>query len=258
MNNSASKPLGFRALTEFRSLGPNQKNFAITNDDSTPHLREGEFAVVDLHDREAQHGVIRYDTGDQQIVETKFRGVYWWCCDLAGFRKSETTIKGIPEFRGVADGPYERTEHTDAILDRLWRRRLAAIAEYRSLTVSIDAAKKRLPAWARGDGHQYVSDDGKPYGPRVGWPQIEDNKRGHVYFDYTTKKVVRVVRPSPSTIKGMFLILCEIEPDRRDVFRSDCRAEMKRLIARLRQKKDQKTALGITDMESKLSTCSTV
>jgi hypothetical protein len=43
-----------RALTFYESLPPHHKTFRVRDDASTPHLKPGEFAVIDTRDTELQ------------------------------------------------------------------------------------------------------------------------------------------------------------------------------------------------------------
>ena len=47
-----------RALTLFDRRHPGHASFLVQDDRSVPHLREGEYAIIDLRDREPQHGEI--------------------------------------------------------------------------------------------------------------------------------------------------------------------------------------------------------
>jgi hypothetical protein len=93
--------------------------FKVEDDGSEPHLKRGEYAVVDTTDRELQHGelyVIQHQSGNRprRIVQVKARRLSpkqqaWWCSDLRGFRPVGIPTAGsggIPEYTGVSDGPY--------------------------------------------------------------------------------------------------------------------------------------------------------
>jgi hypothetical protein len=61
MNRPLKKAAGtspIRALTYFESLPPHHKTFHVGDDDSAPHLKPGEFAVIDTSDTEPQRGEI--------------------------------------------------------------------------------------------------------------------------------------------------------------------------------------------------------
>lgn len=117
---SEATPL--RALTVFTSLPPDHKTFRVTDDASAPHLQAREFAVVDMTDRELQHGELylqQSQGGERRRSIVQIKTDYltirkncaaervWWICCLRGFhRTSETTLDGIPVFHGMSDGPY--------------------------------------------------------------------------------------------------------------------------------------------------------
>lgn len=123
----------FRALTTFKSLDdPKHKTFLVRDGGSSPHLRKGEYAVIDTADRDLQSGelyVIQYESGERrrEISQAKSDhlnitgpgaedSLVWWMRDLRGFRKTDETVYGgVPVFAGLSDGPY-RTEHLQSRL----------------------------------------------------------------------------------------------------------------------------------------------
>jgi hypothetical protein len=74
LNSSApqrhtTQPRPIRALTIFDSLPRNYRTLRIADDASAPHLKAGEYAVIDTTDRELQAGelyVIQYESGDRR------------------------------------------------------------------------------------------------------------------------------------------------------------------------------------------------
>lgn len=121
---------GLRALTAFTKLPPGHQTFRVSDDRSAPHLNEREFAVIDLTDRELQHGelyVIQYEGGQRsrqvvqitscfmQITETGPKQQVWWTRSLRGWRQVGECSEGIPLFEGLSDGPYD----ADALLAKL-------------------------------------------------------------------------------------------------------------------------------------------
>jgi hypothetical protein len=128
-----TKPLSaVRALSKFESLVPGLKTFLVENDGAAPHLKIGEYAVVDTADCELQHGelfLIQYGGGERVRALMQARSDHltiggpdadpeqvWWVGDLAGFRKtSERAPGGIPIFAGLSGGPYR----TEALQDHL-------------------------------------------------------------------------------------------------------------------------------------------
>ena len=125
----------FRALIQYARLPAGHMTFRVEDDGSDPHLRESEFAVVDTADREVQHGelyVIQYQSGRRtrrivqvrksmaQITATGPKQQVWWTCDLAGFRQVTRMAEGgIPEFRGLSDGPYKLDHLQGRLLGRV-------------------------------------------------------------------------------------------------------------------------------------------
>lgn len=122
----------FRALTLFESLNPEHKTFRVRDAASAPHLKEGEYAVVDVGDRDLQHGelyLIQYESGERrrEIVQAHqaqlnitgpgaARSLVWWVGDLRGYQQTgEVMFGNVPVFAGLSDGPY-RTEHLQSKL----------------------------------------------------------------------------------------------------------------------------------------------
>jgi hypothetical protein len=106
-----AQPSPIRALTIFESLPPGHNTLLIADDASAPHLKVGEYAVIDMTDREPQAGelfVIQYDSGDRRrhIVQIRSTPSGWWASDLAGYRQTDEKLYGIPVFAGMSDGPY--------------------------------------------------------------------------------------------------------------------------------------------------------
>jgi hypothetical protein len=106
-----------RALTIFESLPPGHSTLRITDDASAPHLKAGEYAVIDTADRELQAGelyLIQYSSGRHVVqirtghitTDSGRRHLVWWASDLAGYRQTDEKIFGLPVFAGMSDGPY--------------------------------------------------------------------------------------------------------------------------------------------------------
>jgi hypothetical protein len=122
-NAKAVEQKPVRALTLIDKLAPGQMTFRIPDRASSPHLRPGEFAVVDLSDRNPQHGelfLIQSSSGerrrhsaidanvdDDQFIRTAAKKT-WWLCDLAGWRRDGTDCSGMPVFSGLSDGPMKK------------------------------------------------------------------------------------------------------------------------------------------------------
>jgi hypothetical protein len=97
-----------RALTIFESLPCGHNTLLIADDASAPHLKAGEFAVIDTTDRELQAGelyLIQYSSG-RHVVQIRSSPSGWWASDLAGFRQTPEKIFGVPVLAGMSDGPY--------------------------------------------------------------------------------------------------------------------------------------------------------
>ncbi len=126
----------FRALTSFKSLEPKHKTFLVKDDASDPHLRKGEYAVVDITDNDPQHGelyVIQYESGERrrEIVQVRSAqlnitsptaepSLVWWVGDLRGYRKAnEVAFGDIPVFAGLSDGPYQTEYLQSKLLGRV-------------------------------------------------------------------------------------------------------------------------------------------
>jgi len=120
-----------RALTFFGSLPPHHKTFRVRDDASAPHLKPGEFAVIDTRDAELQKGevyLIQYESGSRYLVQINTgrigtlsgrQQLVWWARDLAGFRRVDTLPGSIPCSAGVSDGPYSPKQLRRKLLGRL-------------------------------------------------------------------------------------------------------------------------------------------
>jgi hypothetical protein len=126
-----------RALTQLKKLPPNGGSFAVLNDGSEPHLRKGEYAIVDLSDRELQHGelyLVQWNSGTRGIKQARSAmlnvtgpgaadSLVWFVADLCGFRKTRETAEycgqQVPIFAGLSDGPYETEDLKSKLLGRI-------------------------------------------------------------------------------------------------------------------------------------------
>ncbi|AWN47144.1 hypothetical protein DK419_13155 [Methylobacterium terrae] len=114
-----------RALPLFDSLPAGCIAHPVADNEAAPHLRLGEFAVIDTVDRDPIHGelfVIRYrspvyDLGYRdRIVQTNLRvyrspageDVRWWACPYQRPRSLDELHQWLNEGRmvGLSDGPY--------------------------------------------------------------------------------------------------------------------------------------------------------
>jgi hypothetical protein len=116
-----AKPTPIRALTIFDSLPRNHRTVRISDDASAPHLKAGEFAVVDTADRGLQAGelyVIQYSSG-HHVVQIRSTRSGWWASDLAGYRQTDEKMFGVPVFAGMSDGPYTPSHLKKKLLGRV-------------------------------------------------------------------------------------------------------------------------------------------
>jgi hypothetical protein len=100
----------------------------ITDDDSAPHLRVGEFAVVDTSDTDPQHGevyMVRWSSGRaliQQVIAKRHRlenrafiGYWTRCLNFEPYDASAVCISP----RSTADRPREFDEIKRALVGRV-------------------------------------------------------------------------------------------------------------------------------------------
>lgn len=144
------KPL--RALTVFDSLPPGYSLRLVSNDDSAPHIRAGEFAVVDPTDTAPQNGevyIVEWLDGTasiRQLISRPFKipgggeAIGWWtrCLNfvpyddaLAAARRNAPGAIPFISYRSTIDGP-RRAE----IIQQSLRGRVVGIFET-SLQVSL-------------------------------------------------------------------------------------------------------------------------
>jgi hypothetical protein len=107
----------------------------VEDDASAPHLRIGEYAIVDLGDREIQNGelyVIQVGFSRSRYIKQVQSDLLnitgpgaepspvWWLSDLRGFRKTnEIALARIPVFAGLSDGPYTTEDVQSKVLGRI-------------------------------------------------------------------------------------------------------------------------------------------
>jgi hypothetical protein len=123
-----------RALIRYDSLPEGHCTFLVEDDASAPHLRRGEYAVVDVGDRELQNGevYVTQSSGGRRWRDIRQltssycdigRGgdtLVWWLGDLRGFYKTgEIAPGGVPIFGGLSDGPYETEGMQPKLLGRV-------------------------------------------------------------------------------------------------------------------------------------------
>jgi hypothetical protein len=146
---------------------------------SAPHLKFGEFAVIDTTDNDPQKGeiyIIQYGgpNRNRRIVQTRSHIAHilergrprprqcWWVGDLAGFRRTGEMFDGIiPMFSGLSDGPYLAQDLKPKLLGRVVGYAvtslgglLASSAEYddEDRRIQVTAVRKPLKGCAQWSG----------------------------------------------------------------------------------------------------------
>ena len=117
----------YRALQVMAQIPEGCTLFPVMDDNSDPHLRLGEIAVVDTTDREPQHGevyVIQWSSGRRcitQLIGPGFAGFvssakkdHWWTGALT-YRQS---VPGHGEVRMI-DGPRSKSGIRKALIGRV-------------------------------------------------------------------------------------------------------------------------------------------
>ncbi|WMT77449.1 hypothetical protein [Bradyrhizobium sp. Ash2021] len=142
--NMPSTPLPLRALTMFDHIPAGCILRPVTDDDSAPHLRAGEFAIVDTTDTEPQHGEVylvrfhRRARWPRQVEEVcyiqqviarshtcegrSFIGFWTQCLNFEPYVEVvEQTPSLMPEIshRSMADGPRMADEIQEALIGRV-------------------------------------------------------------------------------------------------------------------------------------------
>lgn len=126
----------YRALMMFDELPPGCIAFPCTNESSLPHIRPGEFVVVDTADRTPRHGelyVIAFGEHPRQrhICMARKRMARW-----------------------QLDGPEEPMWHVGAIVNDEWQRArsqlMAADLPDDRLNMALIGEHVRLGAWTEG------------------------------------------------------------------------------------------------------------
>lgn len=117
-----------RALMALDHVPAGSMLVPVVDDDSEPHLRAGEFAVVDLDDVEPQHGelyLIRFNARPaiQQLVakshrhgDDSFVG-FWTRC--LNFERYSSEAGVFISHRTMSDGPRRADEMRKAIVGRV-------------------------------------------------------------------------------------------------------------------------------------------
>lgn len=132
-----------RALMVFDQLPAGCISFPCIDEDCMPHIRPGEFAVVDTADRRPQHGelyVIQWNGGRRCICQARISGVAskdrpideaWSVGSLAGIRGRDAveahlralreTSAGIPSLRRLAwsEGWFTEEHLTSKLVGRV-------------------------------------------------------------------------------------------------------------------------------------------
>lgn len=123
-----------RALPVFNVLPAKHVTFLITEDGAEPHLRKGEYAVIDTTDRDLQHGelyVVQDGSGRRsrrlyqaradhlQLGTGTRKSLCWWLGDLRGYRRADDQGIGVPVFAGLSDGPYRTQDLQSKLVGRV-------------------------------------------------------------------------------------------------------------------------------------------
>ena len=138
MHNKAQKKAEpavqeLRALTMFADVPPRHISFPVANQYAMPHLKPGEFAIVDTTDRAPQHGelyVIEYShpLGPyRQIVQVRNcrKGVCgrprWMVGDLVRLKTAKEIDRALAARVPLrcSDGPYETDYLTTKLVGRI-------------------------------------------------------------------------------------------------------------------------------------------
>lgn len=122
VNTTALQP-ELRALMMFDTLPEGCIAFPVTDDYSLPHIRSGEFAVVDTRDTKPHNGelsVIQWQSGRRQICQTRISTMFreddgspTWSVgslrrpDLESWLKSERDAGRIAIYPGWSDGWFD-------------------------------------------------------------------------------------------------------------------------------------------------------
>jgi len=107
-------PAGLRALMMLDVVPAGHQAMAVVDDRNAPHLKSGEFAVVDPADRAPQHGelfAVRYSRGPaiMQVMWKEWLGeANWWCRCLDRPRGAAAIAAWAQAGRTIpsSDGPY--------------------------------------------------------------------------------------------------------------------------------------------------------
>lgn len=129
-----------RALTVFDSLPPGCSLRLVSNDDSAPHIRVGEFAVIDPADTAPQNGevyIVRWldgTTSIRQLLSRPFKSpagceqIGWWtrCLNfvpyddaLAAARQQRPDAIPFISYRSMIDGPRLAAVIQQSLLGRV-------------------------------------------------------------------------------------------------------------------------------------------
>jgi hypothetical protein len=119
-------PKEYRALEQMTHIPAGCALFPVMDDDSDPHLRWGEIAIVDTADREPQHGevyVIQWSSGRRcitQLIGPGFSGFsppekdHWW----TGALTHREYVPGHGELRMI-DGPRSKASVRKDLIGRV-------------------------------------------------------------------------------------------------------------------------------------------
>jgi len=130
-NSTPIIPQPLRALTMFDHVPAGCRLQLVVDDDSAPHLRVGEFAVIDTGDTDPQHGevyLVRWSNGRksiEQIIAKRHRfqdrafiGFWTRCLNFEPYTSATGNTLCVSH-RSTMDGPREANEIKKAIVGRV-------------------------------------------------------------------------------------------------------------------------------------------
>lgn len=118
---------------------------------------------------------------------------------------------------------------------RLMRRREYLQSEIARLDREWALAYGKLPSWCRL-GHKFRNEQGKTFGPTVGWPEID----GH---PIQINCLQWLIRPSPLDLRALFGE--ETESMGKDLAALNYRVRVRHLRSRLRERREVQQCVGL-------------
>lgn len=129
--------------------------------------------------------------------------------------------------------------------DALWRLYCEVATASAAAAADHSRAEAAMPIWAR-PGPRYTNSRGEFGGDVSCWPMIPNPTPS------SNPGAFRLVRPSPASIKEDFDLVCRIwGSNARPRARATYRAKMRAFIARLRQQKEEKSKVGLPEINAR-------